>query len=108
MQDSIIEKITTKIEEIGIANEPGSILYSGNETVCKGDIYFMGANPGGHSDQFSNKIEDTILNQLKEKIHTHHLMNILMLDGKNQTVCQHPLVKHYFRKELSFYFKIFF
>lgn len=74
MQDSTIKNIISKIEEIGIANEPGSILYSGNETVCKGDIYFMGANPGGHSDQFSNKIDDTILNQLKRK-NTHASFN---------------------------------
>lgn len=67
MQDKVLDQIISKVNEIGIANEPGSILYSGDETVCKGDIYFMGANPGGHSDQFSNEIEDTVKNQLERK-----------------------------------------
>ena len=67
MQDNTLERIASKIKEIGIADEPGSVLYSGNETICKGDFYFMGANPGGHSDQFSDGIEDTVINQLSRK-----------------------------------------
>ena len=48
---STIELIKDKLKEIGFNNQPGSILYSGNETIKKGKFYFLGANPGGHSDQ---------------------------------------------------------
>ena len=34
MQDKVLDQIISKVNEIGIANEPGSILYSGDETVC--------------------------------------------------------------------------
>jgi len=62
-----IELIKKKLEEIGFNNQAGSILYSGNETIKKGKFYFLGANPGGHSDQKLGKYPDTVENQLLRK-----------------------------------------
>jgi len=62
-----IELIREKLKEIGFSNEPGAILYSGNETIKKGKFYFLGANPGGHSDQKVGKHPDTVENQLLRK-----------------------------------------
>ena len=62
-----IELIKSKLEEIGFSEKPGSILYSGNETIKKGKFYFLGANPGGHSDQKFGNYPDTVLNQLLRK-----------------------------------------
>jgi len=64
---NIIEPIKEQLEEIGFDQEPGSILYSGNETIKKGKFYFLGANPGGHSDQDLGEHPDTVLNQLLRK-----------------------------------------
>tara|TARA_B100000676_G_scaffold284896_1_gene312983 strand:+ start:569 stop:760 length:192 start_codon:yes stop_codon:yes gene_type:complete len=50
-----IETIKNKLESLGISQEKGSIIYSGNETLKKGRFYFMGINPGGHSDEYSSK-----------------------------------------------------
>ena len=58
-----LEKISNKLEEIGFDKEPGSILYSGNETLSKGNFYFLGLNPGGNSNLSVS--EDTVINQLK-------------------------------------------
>ena len=62
-----LELIKNKLEEIGFDKEPGSVLYSGNETICKGKFYFLGANPGGHSDQNLGDYPDTVINQLLRK-----------------------------------------
>ena len=64
---SIIENIREKLNQIGFISEPGSVLYSGNETIKKGKFYFLGANPGGHSDQNLGKYPDTVENQLLRK-----------------------------------------
>ena len=53
--------------DLDYEHKSGSILYSGNETLRKGNFYFLGANPGGHSDQNNNKFPDTISNQLLRK-----------------------------------------
>lgn len=66
-REKILERIEYKLEEIGFSDQPGSILYSGNETLKKSDYYFLGANPGGHSDQDLGKFPDTVLNQLLRK-----------------------------------------
>ena len=60
-----LEKISNKLEEIGFDKEPGSILYSGNETLSKGNFYFLGLNPGGNTNLSVS--EDTVINQLKKK-----------------------------------------
>ena len=77
-----IEKIKNKLESLGISQEKGSIIYSGNETLRKGRFYFMGINPGGHSDEYSSKFPDTIKNQLLRK-NTNENFNEY-LDGKWQ------------------------
>ena len=58
-----ISQIAKKLEETGFDREPGSILYSGNETLAKGDYYFLGDNPGGNTN-LSVSI-DTVMDQLK-------------------------------------------
>ena len=63
----IKEEIASILKEINYAEEPGSILYSGDETLKKGENYFLGANPGGHSDEKLGKFADTISNQLSRK-----------------------------------------
>ena len=65
--NEIKKEIASILEEIGYAGEPGSILYSGDETLKKGENYFLGANPGGHSDEQLGKFADTISNQLSRK-----------------------------------------
>jgi hypothetical protein len=62
-----IELIKDRLDEIGFKDLPGSILYSGNETIRKGKFYFLGANPGGHSDQKFGMYPDTVENQLLRK-----------------------------------------
>jgi len=58
-----ISQIAKKLEETGFDREPGSILYSGNETLAKGDYYFLGDKPGGNTN-LSVSI-DTVMDQLK-------------------------------------------
>ena len=55
-----LEKISKKLEEIGFDKELGSILYSGNETLTKGNFYFLGLNPGGNTNMSVS--EDTVMN----------------------------------------------
>ena len=64
IEADLIKTIEKKLDSLGISQEKGSIIYSGNETLKKGRFYFMGINPGGHSDEDSVKIQDTIKNQL--------------------------------------------
>ena len=65
--DDLTEILKNAVIELGYENKSGSILYSGNETLRKGNFYFLGANPGGHSDQSNSKYPDTILNQVLRK-----------------------------------------
>ena len=58
-----ISQIAKKLEDTGFAEEPGSILYSGNETLVRGDFYFLGDNPGGNTNL--SVANDTVMNQLK-------------------------------------------
>ena len=62
-----IKSIKKILIETGLSKRPGSLLYSANHTLKKGDWYFLGSNPGGSSDQFENTEEDTIENHLLRK-----------------------------------------
>jgi|TARA_B110000263_G_scaffold229733_1_gene223729 hypothetical protein len=62
---SNILRISKKLEEIEFNKEPGSILYSGNETLTEGDYYFLGLNPGGNTN--ISVSSDTVMNQLRRK-----------------------------------------
>ncbi|MGC6412325.1 MAG: hypothetical protein ACON4F_05790 [Candidatus Puniceispirillaceae bacterium] len=62
-----IESIKKLLIDTGLNNRPGSLLYSANHTLKKGDWYFLGSNPGGSSNQFENPEEDTIENHLLRK-----------------------------------------
>ena len=49
-----IKNISSLLDQTGLSERPGSLLYSGNETIRKGSYYFLGTNPGGHKDQITN------------------------------------------------------
>ena len=57
-----ISKILKRLEDIGLSDRSGALLYSGNETIKKGDWYFLGSNPGGHEEKFEK--EQTVKSQL--------------------------------------------
>ena len=59
MQDKIL-KLKNLLLETGLEDESGSIIYSGDSTLRKGNFYFLGTNPGGNRLDYS----DTILNQV--------------------------------------------
>ena len=44
--EQIIEKIKAIAGKNGMLEYNGGILYSSKDTLKKGDIYFMGYNPG--------------------------------------------------------------
>lgn len=56
-----IEKTIELLELTGLQDQPGSIIYSADSTLKKGDFYFLGTNPGGNNLGYF----DTILNQVK-------------------------------------------
>ncbi len=59
MQDKIL-KLKNLLLKTGLEEEPGSIIYSGDSTLKKGNFYFLGTNPGGNRLDYN----DTILNQV--------------------------------------------
>ncbi len=61
IMDKHILRIESLIKQTGLENESGSIIYSGNSTLKKGDYYFLGQNPGGNAQRYE---KDTILKQL--------------------------------------------
>lgn len=48
----------------GLLNQPGKVLYSSHETLCEGDIYLIGYNPGGSEGR---PISESILNMLNSE-----------------------------------------
>jgi hypothetical protein len=64
-----IQIISDLLKEIGLSDRSGSILYSGNETIKKGDYYFLGTNPGSHKDELEEQFgsTDTVLTQLMKE-----------------------------------------
>ena len=56
------ERIKKLLESTNLQDQPGSIIYSADSTLKKGDFYFLGQNPGGNDVKKYG--EDTILNQL--------------------------------------------
>ena len=61
-ENKMIEKIKKLLESTNLQDQPGSIIYSADSTLKKGDFYFLGQNPGGNDVEKYGK--DTILNQL--------------------------------------------
>ncbi len=57
-----VNNILEILNNTGLGERGGALLYSGNETIAKGDWYFLGSNPGGHNDQFNE--DDKVKNQL--------------------------------------------
>ncbi len=69
-----INFISSMLDKFNLADEPGSVFYSGNETLVKGDYYFLGLNPGGNTNL--SVTTDTIKNQLHRKeIHFNEYLN---------------------------------
>ena len=60
--DEHIHEIEKIILENDLGDKPGSVLYSGYETIQKGDWYFLGQNPGGHADAIGDG--DKIIKQV--------------------------------------------
>ena len=60
-ENKMIEKIKKLLESTNLQDQPGSIIYSADSTLKKGDFYFLGTNPGGNRLDYP----DTILNQVK-------------------------------------------
>ena len=56
-----LKKVESLLKATRLHEESGSIIYSGNSTLKKGNYYFLGTNPGGNNLDY----EDTILNQLR-------------------------------------------
>ena len=50
--ESDLIKTIKKLDSLGISQEKGSIIYSGNEILRKGRFYFMDVNPGGHQHYY--------------------------------------------------------
>lgn len=46
-QKQLLEEIRKNLATTGLLGVSGAVLYSARETLVKGDIYFLGANPGG-------------------------------------------------------------
>ena len=68
MPNKKILNIYKLLESSDLLNRSGSVLYSGDETIKKGDWYFLGSNPGGHEDEKgADKIEDQLLKENKPK-----------------------------------------
>ena len=63
-----INNISDLLDQIGFSDRSGSILYSGNETIKKGDYYFLGTNPGSHKDELEEQFGtlDTVKTQLNK------------------------------------------
>jgi len=67
-----IKNISSLLDQTGLSERPGSLLYSGNETIRKGSYYFLGTNPGGHKDQITkqnNFDETTKEDKIKIQLH---------------------------------------
>ena len=56
-----IQEIEELLKDTGLQSESGSVIYSGNSTLTKGDFYFLGQNPGGNAEVYAG---DTIISQL--------------------------------------------
>ena len=60
-ENKMIEKIKKLLESTNLQDQPGSIIYSADSTLKKGDFYFLGTNPGPNRLDYPDKI----LNQVK-------------------------------------------
>ena len=67
--EQIIEKIKAIAGKNGMLEYNGGILYSSKDTLKKGDIYFMGYNPGGLGG--AGSIEEDIKNLSSRKINAY-------------------------------------
>lgn len=101
MDKEKLERVEELLLATKLQNERGSMIYSADSTLTKGDFYFLGQNPGGNDEAKYGK--DTILNQLlysaehneylegewkgtKGKIHQHNIKRMfedLELNLKN-------------------------
>jgi hypothetical protein len=62
----ILSGLFQKLEETGLADFPGKLLYSGIGTLCSGPLYVLGYNPGGDPNIENDSTKDD-LRKLAEK-----------------------------------------
>ena len=95
-----IKNIADLLVKTGLQRKSGNIIYSGYETLQKGDYYFLGLNPGGHIDD-RNPEEDQIIHKLESK--KQYSDENEYFDGiwGNET---HPGVHHH-QKNIQAFFK---
>lgn len=94
---NLIQEIKETIPDI--LDQPGSIVYSSVKSVCKGDLYIMGLNPGG---QNGKTIKQT-LDELPTKKNNSYEDDGRWGNKKKIEPGQHPLQKNYkcLKKDLN-------
>jgi hypothetical protein len=60
-EQNYFKDIKSLLINTGLEKLSGSLIYSGNSSLQKGNIYFLGQNPGGNADMYP---DDSIMNQL--------------------------------------------
>lgn len=54
--EDIMSRVVGEIENSGLGNFPGKLLYSAPKTLLGSDLYFIGYNPGGNPNEERNSI----------------------------------------------------
>jgi len=89
----LLQKLIQEIKETipDILDQPGSIVYSSVNSICKGDLYIMGLNPGG---QDGKTIRETLYD-LPSKQNNSYEDDEPWGNVKRYEPGQHPLQKNY-------------
>lgn len=48
--DAAMSQVELYLEQVGLIDSPGAVLYSGTQTLKQGPVYLMGLNPGGNEN----------------------------------------------------------
>jgi len=86
---TIIDDIKRSI--VTILNKPGSVVYSSANSICKGDLYMMGLNPGGSDKGTINQLID----ELSTKTSNSYIDERWGTTTKKYEKGKHPLQKNY-------------
>ncbi len=87
-----LQKLILKIEETipDMLDQSGSIIYSSKNSICKGDLYVMGLNPGGESGEKISKTLTELPNKIKNSYRDESWG-----DKNSFDVGNHPLQRNY-------------
>jgi len=88
----LIQEIKEPIPDI--LDKSGSIVYSSKYSICKGDLYIMGLNPGGEPGGEDDKTIRETLDDLPSKTKNSY-RDELWGNYKSSAVGVHPLQKNY-------------